>query len=383
MSTKPPDIVLRLPGLTIRGFRGINDLTIPRLGRVTLLAGENGVGKSTVLDAIRLYAARGHFQAIRRILSNSEEIASVQDEDALVSIPDCQALFYGRQPNKDSRLSIATDKHGPALQIKPGPGLFRQHWPSYEDYPDAETTLLSVFFPGIKGILHKRFPPERNSSHRLNNMRYLSSPFAYRVDYDGEKRIPDIPCLALGPNVPSSSDIVNFWSKSALTPTETGALRALQLIYGDSVEQVAVVNEERAPHSRTDRRMLVRVKGLGDRVPLRSLGDGAVRMYGVALALASSQGGLLLLDEVENGIHYRRQPHFWKMVMQTAYENNVQVIATTHSWDCIVGFAQAAIQLEDVDGVLYRIDRFDDWMRAVEYNEEDLEVVAQQRIEIR
>ena len=51
---------LLLPDLTINGFRGIDELTIPRLGRVTLLAGENGIGKTSVLDAIRLYAARGH-----------------------------------------------------------------------------------------------------------------------------------------------------------------------------------------------------------------------------------------------------------------------------------------------------------------------------------
>lgn len=49
---------LFLPQLLIRGFRGIAELLIPRLGRVTLLAGKNGVGKTTVLDAVRVYAAR-------------------------------------------------------------------------------------------------------------------------------------------------------------------------------------------------------------------------------------------------------------------------------------------------------------------------------------
>ena len=50
---------LHLPSLSITGFRGIDTLTIPRLGRVTLLAGKNGVGKTTVLDAVRVYAAGG------------------------------------------------------------------------------------------------------------------------------------------------------------------------------------------------------------------------------------------------------------------------------------------------------------------------------------
>ncbi len=66
MPAIPSNNALRLPNLVIRGFRGIEDLTIPRLGRVTLFAGKNGVGKTTLLDAVRLYAAcgRGYFSRI-------------------------------------------------------------------------------------------------------------------------------------------------------------------------------------------------------------------------------------------------------------------------------------------------------------------------------
>ena len=92
-------------------------------------------------------------------------------------------------------------------------------------------------------------------------------------------------------------------------------------------------------------------------MPLRSFGDGAVRAFSVALALANSSDGFLLIDEAENGIHHSIQAKFWNMIVQTAERNNVQVIATTHSWDCVVGFAKAANELEDVEGVLYRIQR--------------------------
>ena len=50
---------LHLPDLLISNFRGIDRLSIGRLGRVTLLGGRNGVGKTTVLEAVRVYAARG------------------------------------------------------------------------------------------------------------------------------------------------------------------------------------------------------------------------------------------------------------------------------------------------------------------------------------
>ena len=66
MSTAAPvDSDLHLPDLRIKGFRGIKDLHISRLGRVTLLAGKNGAGKTTVLEAVRVYAARGRQAALR------------------------------------------------------------------------------------------------------------------------------------------------------------------------------------------------------------------------------------------------------------------------------------------------------------------------------
>ena len=45
---------LHFPNLTIKGFRGIRELTIPQLGRVNLITGKNNTGKSSVLEALRI-----------------------------------------------------------------------------------------------------------------------------------------------------------------------------------------------------------------------------------------------------------------------------------------------------------------------------------------
>lgn len=88
---------LLLPDLLIQGFRGIEELAIPRLGRVTLLAGRNGAGKTTVLEAVRVYAARGDYAALSEVLNAREEVFSAVDEDGdLVTELDWEALFFGR-----------------------------------------------------------------------------------------------------------------------------------------------------------------------------------------------------------------------------------------------------------------------------------------------
>ena len=112
------------------------------------------------------------------------------------------------------------------------------------------------------------------------------------------------------------------------------------------------------------------------------LGDGAQRLFGISLALASCQDGMLLIDEVENGIHHSVQPDLWKMIFRAAEKGNIQVVAATHSWDCVASFAVAASEAS-ANGILYRLEHTGDELHAVRYSEEDLEVAAQQRIEVR
>ena len=129
--------------------------------------------------------------------------------------------------------------------------------------------------------------------------------------------------------------------------------------------------------------MIVRLQDHDRPISLESLGDGAVRLFGVAMALANSRGGFLLIDEAENGIHHTVQRDLWTMILRTAHANEIQVLATTHSWDCVRGFAEAVIDCEQEDGVLVRLDRDGTELRAVVYSEDALETAAHQGIEVR
>ena len=205
-----------------------------------------------------------------------------------------------------------------------------------------------------------------------------------RTFFDEEREWPSaIGCESLDPGLPSNTDMVRLWDRIALTDTESLPIQALQLILGNAINRIAVVGDDGPRVGKTGRRIIVRLSDHPTPVPLKSLGDGAIRLFGVALALANSRNGFLLIDEAENGIHYSVQRDYWRMILQTAHKDNVQVVATTHSWDCIKGFARAATEFEDAEGVLVRLERDDDGMRAIEYSEKELRIAAEQGIEVR
>lgn len=382
---------LHLPSLSIRGFRGINRLDIERLGRVTLLAGRNGVGKTTVLEAVELLAARGDPPVLADIVLRHEEHRLFTDSQGeLRELPDYESLFYGREPELGTGFSVAPCPDGALLGIEYVLPFRPREWKAFAA-PDGTPFQPGAFLP-VGPELKISFDGQARRQPLFGGVvgespivRERPWPMTSFADAPAESDQADWPdqlrYSCLGPDVPDSTTLADQWDDVALTPGEAQASSALQLATGTDVEGVAAVG--RRDQSR-QRRILVK-PDLAGRVPLRSMGDGAVRIFGMSTSFAGAAGGFLLIDEAENGIHHRLQREYWAMVLCAAREYNVQVLATTHSWDCIAGFAQAAYDDEESEGLAVRLEADDDegGVRAVEYTERMLKVAADQGIEVR
>ncbi len=371
---------LHLPDLSISGFRGIEHLEIGKLGRVTLLAGRNGVGKTAVLDAVRVYAGQSDPATLDAVLDERCEVLQVAGADTHpLDVPDYLALFHRRGPERDKTVSIGSPGLGRMLTL----AACRMSELEEGDRTllngdnDLETLVLKVGFGGSLTFLPVPITEDRFLTWSTPGR---SGSGRHRVRRSDDSPAP-IKCQALGPDVPTDYEMLETWEHVALTSDEDRAVEALRLVHGDGIERVAFVGGGGA-RSR-GARAIVKLQDRPGTVLLRSLGDGAARMFAAALALATCRGGFLVIDEAENGIHHRVQEDYWRMILQTAADNNVQVIATTHSWDCVGGFARAAAALDDVEGRLVRLERRGEELRAVEYDEDLLATVAEQRIEVR
>ena len=362
---------LHVPSLAIEGFRGVSSLELPRLGRITLLAGRNGVGKTTVLEAVRMYASRGHMGALFEILDTREEYRPGDDEIVHV---DFSSLFHdGGRAQKPKPIRI-------------GPGSEDLILGLVDPEPDDDSQGSA--FDGSK-VLSVQIGKHHIKVPGISYVEYQQWKRPTRLGREAIPRSdawpPAIQIETLGPGLLENSDLAGFWDTVALTDGEELAVEALRIVLGDDVERLTVVGDGK-PHlvgiSSRGRRALVKLRSSRDPVPLKRLGDGANRLLGIALALANCRDGILLIDEAENGIHYSVQADMWRMVFRAAERANVQVIAATHSWDCVTGFAAAAIESES-DGVLYRLEEVDGELYAVHYPEDELEVAARQRIEVR
>ena len=375
MDQERHDNRLHLPDLSITGFRGIASLSIARLGRVTLLAGKNSVGKTTVLDAVRVYAARGRPSVLSDVLKSHGEVAAGTQSDGSETIdPHLEALFHGRDASGEAFFSIGPGNAADQLRVEAIRMTkdTRSHFVYPPGFFVSPVRALKIVFQEIERLIHWFFSPYALSTKMAKSRRVYQYGVTPYAEYDLPAAIA---CRSMGPALLSNDEIVAFWDVIALTDEEGRVVNALQPVLGNQVERIGVIGD-----NNTGRRAVAKLQGQAFPVPLESFGDGALRLFGVALTLINSRDGFLLIDEAENGIHHSLQRDFWRMVLETAHANNVQVLATTHSFDCVRGFTQAITECEGIEGALVRIEREDGRLRAVEYSERNLRALARQSV---
>ena len=172
--------------------------------------------------------------------------------------------------------------------------------------------------------------------------------------------------------------VESLWNSVALTTDESVVLSAVRLI-DPTIEKLNLRNIDDLS---TKRVPFAKAKDQDRPVPLASFGDGTNRLFGIALALVNAKNGMCLIDEFENGLHYSVQPTVWKLVFRLASELNVQVFATTHSYDCIRAFEEAAKESPE-EGRLIGLVQMKDRLFVGEYDENELGIAVEGQIEVR
>ncbi len=77
------------------------------------------------------------------------------------------------------------------------------------------------------------------------------------------------------------------------------------------------------------------IKHLPEKVQLGVLSAGIYKLLCLLLAMSKQRNGAVIIDEIENGFYYDTLPAIWRLVLQFAKENDVQVFASTHSRECL------------------------------------------------
>jgi AAA15 family ATPase/GTPase len=126
-----------------------------------------------------------------------------------------------------------------------------------------------------------------------------------------------------------------------------------------------------------------RIDGTHRLIPLPLMGNGMARLANLAIYIANAPNGIVLVDEVENGLHYSVMSSVWKIIALAARQSNTQIFATTHSWECIQAAHEAFASEETYDFRLHRLGWVNGEIKSVTYDKGSLAASLKHELEVR
>ncbi len=338
-----------LRSIIIERFRRFERLEMSGLSRVNLLVGLNNSGKTSVLEAVHLLAGEEDLSAVygpslrrgERFFRNGGRSDEIEIDIARLFREDlsggADAFEIKGRRDDAADLGLRAEIDGLALTLK---------------RPDRLGTLLELAERGglpLELLRRRSHPP--------------SQPVVF---FDGAFL--------------SIADVISRFNDVVLTSEEAVVLDALRIIE-PSIERIAAVSADLSELAATPRGgIIVRCTGSENRVPIGHMGEGMWRMLGLALALVCAKRGLLLVDEIDAGLHYSVMVDMWRLVCATAERLGVQVFATTQNSDCWTSLA-AAIRKNGGDVSIQRLEP--EKRHAVAFASDEIVIAAERGIEVR
>ena len=351
--------------LVIDGFRCFSGLTVGPLARVNLIAGQNNVGKTAFLEALwmlsRPSAALDALQAIRRRGVSGHE----QGE-----------LFASLFPNFDTSLSIsliAKEQLGSeAIKLDIVSQIraeqFLTDWSNVSEGNIESESIENLDFEGQLVFKHTNESGHLyQTTASLEGLAKSGAPQTVVKQDTRPAATSNRPCVFESPGKRySARDLAALFGQAQLGHYVPHIEKAIRLLE-PRLQRLEVI---------TDRRGIPEIHGhigAGRPFPLSVMGEGTKRLVALSLSFKRAQNGVMLVDEIENGLHHSVLVDVWKVIDWLSREFNVQVFATTHSYECIEAANNAFTELESSELHLHRLHRRGDQVKSVTYSKDALD----------
>lgn len=358
---------------TIKNFRCFSEFTFKPLEQINLIAGKNNIGKTALLEALWMHHGYQNPQLGVRI-DAFRGIALIREDEVMIN------LFKEFDQKKDIIITSIDEKKKKAnLTIKKMESPIITVPIDMEEYKKkrekgistnselstSESTTVS------RPEIHFKFTS--NKSKKVESKAYFDKD---QLKFEQARKIDKSLGIYLTPSHIENPDaIAERYGNLEVNKSESDIIQVLKIIEPDIQKLIVRV--------RTGVPIIYGDTGKKKMIPLQLMGDGIGRLFRIALAVTDAPNGIVLVDEIENGLHYTVIKNVWKAIALLSRKYKTQVFATTHSRECIQSAYEAFNEDKRYDFLLHRLELVKGKITDIVYDKEALEAAIKSKFEIR
>lgn len=306
----------RFENLEITNFRGIKNLRLDNLGQVNVLVGANNVGKSSILEALFILSGKQH-PYLPGALNFIREAAR-KDFDHL------KYLFYNADIERHPVISASTtsqEQHRVEISLMSEIDMEKQNINAgLSSQETRKITGVHMFCKDSKQEFEvKLFPNKEGDGLALHST----------------IRIMDEVIASFLPSNGREGNAVEMYSELVRSNKKNDIVLALKE-FDSAVEDIDLLSDG----------IYLKYQDRDSLIPLSMAGDGIRRYLGIIMSAAISKANLLLIDEIENGLHYSIYAKLWKALITITQKNNIQLFVTTHNKEILRSLYSAYTELQ-------------------------------------
>lgn len=338
-----------LEKIKISNFKQFDELSVEKISPITLIGGKNNTGKSSLLEAIFFSYSQPddvflRLNRTRRLLSQPltpgelwEHYFYMRDADInrikIFWMDDNKMfeLLCGRSVSSDEQLTeeinLRNDSrpsdHMDSMAVIPRNYPISFHLEHNGFCEECTIRLLDDVRVNVQKKVHKSIQEQR----RKWNVNFLNAHFSY-----------------------GTMDVINAFGRIDLDNRKSEVIEAASVVDSRIVDISTIVTAGQTG------RLYATIKQNGveiQKIPLQSMGDGINRVLVMLITILATPNGIVLIDEIENGLHFSLHEMLWEMLIRAAASVHAQIIATTHSDVCLEGASCAIEKLKKQDDVSF------------------------------
>ena len=364
--------------MKIDNFRGITHLELSDCKRINLIVGENNCGKTSVLEALFLLLNPGNPQLLNSI--NAFRGFSVITSEVL------KTAFLESNINKNIKLDAELTDPSEKRTLKLSP-------------VHIQNFIRSIQQEGRNGETRESLDLDSSLLKTTDTTREFNG-----INFEGEAKRKNEAAQAIrsalvlidttNPNAPLMQPYPdkNYAEKRrggfVLSPANNFVHRFHKIKIAKQTEKIVNVLKIIEPSLKTletgPDQLIYADTGSEHLLPINVMGGGFVKILSILTHLYDmNDGGIVFIDEIENGLHHSAQEHLWRAIIEAANQFNVQIFATTHSLETVDFFGKAIKKHKEDEFRLFRIEKKENVFDVIKYNSDNIKAIPDSDWEVR